>query len=273
MAGHHAASRGDPIQRLAIGEKGHRSFVQRALVAFQRQQPVRPGVGDGHCSPVLATHRVEAHHAALHVELAQQLGHCGDLVALLSHGKLAKGDAAAASPRADNVQRFLAALAAAAAQGLAVDGDEFAFQCRAAAGDHRGEAVHEGLRVDGGEDPGIGVGRRQAVGQFEVLAQPVLPLAAEDRDVLEAIHAADGRGQGDEKDLAEVVPRGGTLTRIGELTEGIQAVGEAFTIAVAVLRPSHSARVRHLLQKVQRLFESYVRLPWRANPYGLGHLF
>jgi len=106
------------------------------------------------------------------------LGHRGDLVALLSHDKLA-------------------------------------FQRRAAAGDHRGKAVHEGLRVGGGEDPGIGVGRSQAVGQLEVLAKPVLPLAAEDRDVLDGVHAADGGGQCDEKDLAEVMPRGRTLAGWG----------------------------------------------------------
>ena len=208
---------------------------------------------------MLATHRVEAHQAAFQVELAQQLGHRRDLVGLLAHGDFAEGDAAAAGPRADDVQRFLGALAAAAAQGLAVDGDELACQRWAAAGDHRGEAVHEGLRIDGGKDPGIRVGRRQTVGQFEVPAQPVLALAAEDRDVLEAVHAADGRGQGDEKDFAKVMPGGGTFAGIGELTEGVQAVGE--TITIAVLRPSQPARVRHPLQKAQRLFESYVRLP------------
>ena len=94
----------------------------------------------------------------------------------------------------------------------------------------------------------------------KLTTQPVLALAAEDRDVLEAVHVADGHGQCNEKDFSKEMPCGRTLVGIGELPEGVQPVGETFTIAI--LFSGQAIRLAYPpLQKLQRLFESYVRLP------------
>jgi len=98
-----------------------------------------------------------------------------------------------------------------AAQGLAVDGDEFLPEAAAQQGGVIDEAVAEGLGIECGEDPAEGIVAGGAVGQLEPLSQPLLALLGEAFEVLEVVHPADHGSQRDEQHLAEVVPLGAAV--------------------------------------------------------------
>ncbi len=154
----------------------------------------------------LEAHRVEADRGAFDVELAQELRHRGDLVALPVDEELAETQAAAVGPGADEVDTVLrVTVIETVAQGLAVDVHERACQIPADGGDVGDEAFDEAPRTQRGEDAPVGVVAGRAVGQLEEAAQPGLPEFGEAFEVIEALHASGHGGQGNEENFAEVV--------------------------------------------------------------------
>lgn len=76
-------------------------------------------------SPAAASHGVEADGCSFHIELAQELGHGGDLVAFPVDEQLAEAQPAAVGPGAHEVDAVVrVAVVEAVADGFAVDGDE-----------------------------------------------------------------------------------------------------------------------------------------------------
>jgi hypothetical protein len=96
--------------------------VQAALVAFDAQDVVAALFNDFAGDGALGSHGVDGDHGTLEVEHFEQFGNGGDLVGFLADERLCQGDSRLAGPCAHRVQMGGFA-AAAASQGLAVDGN------------------------------------------------------------------------------------------------------------------------------------------------------
>ena len=110
--------------------------------------------------------------AAGQLQAAQEFGHGGNFVAFLGGAQLAEHEPVARGPCADQVHGA-AARPAAAAQGFAVEGDDFAGQRLAQTLRPSREGLGELRGIQRGEDPPEGVVAGNAVGQFEQAAQPL----------------------------------------------------------------------------------------------------
>src|SRR5690606_29988455 len=105
-----------------------------------------------------------------------------------------------------------------------------------------GDALGEGGRLDGLENPGEGVGTRDAVGQLEPFAQPVLVEFAELLHEFVGTRPAEDGGEGHEKDLTEMVQRAASGPRIGNGSEGLETFGKASGIVGLVGVSGHSGK-------------------------------
>jgi hypothetical protein len=102
----------------------HRS-VEGRLIALEREHIVSALLDDLGRDRALTAHGINGNHTALQREQAQQARERRDLVRLGVGGLLAEHQAAGRRPRAEQVQRVLAAGASArAAGGLAIEGDD-----------------------------------------------------------------------------------------------------------------------------------------------------
>src|SRR5262249_55564688 len=115
---------------------------------------------------------------------------------------------------------------AAAAEGLAVDGDVAQAQGGADGLDPAGEAALEGGGVQGGEDAVEGVVRGDAVGQGQAQRQqPGALLDPEGGDGVPGLRPGQDGGKGDDQDVAEqVVVAEGGVARVGEAGEVLRDV-------------------------------------------------
>ena len=167
--------------------------------------------------------------AASQLQAPQEFGHGGDFIAFLRGAQLAEHQPVTRRPRADQMHGT-AARPAAAAQGLAVEGDDFTGQRPAEPLRPGREGFGELRGIQGGEDPPEGVVAGDAVGQFEQAAQP-RPLGfAKLLHLREALRAAEQRADRDDQDVTERMALGTLDARVGEL-------GEVFDEAVGVGHP------------------------------------
>ena len=167
--------------------------------------------------------------AAGQLQAAQEFGHGGNFVAFLGGAQLAEHEPVARGPCADQVHGA-AARPAAAAQGFAVEGDDFAGQRLAQTLRPSREGLGELRGIQRGEDPPEGVVAGNAVGQFEQAAQPLALGFAELLHLREALRTAEQRADGDDQDVTERMAFGALDARVGEL-------GEVFDEAVGVGHP------------------------------------
>ncbi len=188
----------------ALVEELHRLLVQRALVALELQEVVAALVDDLLGDLLLAAGRVDGDHRPVHVQQLQQFGDGRDLVALGVGGQLPQDHVIGLAPGADHVDgRLAVGRVQAAADRLAVDGDQPAGRGGGQVGDPLHEALLEGHRVQRREDPAEGVVRGDAVGQVQEGLEP-LPLAAAELGHLHpAVGPADDGADGDGQDVAQ----------------------------------------------------------------------
>ena len=155
-----------------VGELIADLTVQAALVAFDAEDVAAALFNDFAGDGALGSHGVDCDQRALEIEHFEQFGNGGDLVALLADEGLGEGIQASGDGRertrpacraakpsnaglaglgAHGVQMVRFA-AAAAAQGLAVDGDLAALHLEAEPPEVHGDACGERARLDGLED-------------------------------------------------------------------------------------------------------------------------
>jgi len=119
-----------------------------------------------------------------------------------------------------------AARPAAAAQSLAIEGDNFADQRLAQALGPSREGLGELRGIQRGEDPPEGVVAGDAVGQCEQAAQPLALGFAELLHLRKALRTAEQRADGNDQDVTERMAFGALDARVGESAEVIaEAVG------------------------------------------------
>ena len=129
---------------------------------------------------------------------------------------------------------------AAAAQGLAIEGDDLAGQHRAQALGPGGEGLGELRGIEQGEDPPEGVVAGDAVGQFEQAAQPLALGFAELLHLRKAFRTAEQRADGNDQDVPERMAFGALDARVAELTE---VIAEAVGIGHPELLPTQGSKV------------------------------
>ena len=156
--------------------------------------------------------------AARQLQPAQERGHGGDFIALLGGAELAEDEAVVRRPGAHQMHGA-ATPAAAAAQGLAVQGDDFARQRAAQALGPGAEGFGELLRVEHGKDASEGVVAGDAVGQLQEFAQPMLLGLAELLHLHEALGPAQQRADGEQKDVVQGVALAALDAGVGEMGE------------------------------------------------------
>ena len=186
-----------------------------------------------------AAHGVEGDDAAGQFQAAQELGHGGDFVALLCGAQLAEHEPVARGPRADQMD-WAAARPATAAQGLAVEGDDFAGQRHAQALRPGGEGLGELRRIQRGEDPPEGVVAGDAMRQCEQSLQPVTLRMAELFHVHEALGTAEQRADRDDQDVVERMAFGARDARVFKLLE---VVADAGGLGHPEFLPTQSSKV------------------------------
>src|SRR5271165_4301313 len=208
--------------------------VQRALVALQRQRMVAALLDDLAGDLALAVERVGGHDRAFQGKHLEQSRDGFDLVRLGVGGDLRQHHALLTAPRADHVQRRLAAGAIErAAQNLAIDGDN-TFNLLAKA---RHEPLKRGAelrRIKLAEQPAERVMAGQPVRQLEEPAQERLLRLREHRHVRRALPAAQHRTQRDHQKLVEVMQRGVAGSRVLEtLSAGSKLIQGGLPVGVS----------------------------------------
>ena len=186
-----------------------------------------------------AAQRVEGHDAAGQFQPPQQLGHGGDFVAFLRSAKLAEHEPVAHRPGADQMHGALPG-AAAAAQGLAVERDDFARQALAQTLGPKREGLGELRGVQRGENPPESVVAGDAVGQFEQPAQPLPLRFAKLLHVHEALGSAEQRADRDDQDVVKAMAFATDNPWVFELVE---AMAEAGMVGHPKLLPTSFAKV------------------------------
>src|SRR5436305_786376 len=89
--------------------------------------------------------------------------------------------------------------------GFAINGDLLEAQTVSQGFDPTLEAGEKGLRIDLVKDAFKGVVRRNAVGQSQVVLEPVVASLGEGNDLLPVVGAADRGTQGDDDDVHQQV--------------------------------------------------------------------
>lgn len=203
--------------------------VEHLMVGFAGEHVVGVGLADFPRDGLLAAHGVEGDDAAGQFPAAQQFGHGGAFVALFRGAELAEHQPVARRPGADQMHGATAR-AAAAAQGLAVEGDDFAGQRLAQPLGPGREGLRKLRGIQRREDPPESVVAGDALGQPEQAAQPCALRFAELLHLREALRAAKQRAEGEDQDVAERMAFGALHPRVGEL-------GEVFDEAAGVGHP------------------------------------
>ncbi len=141
--------------------------------------------------------------------------------------------------------------AAAAAQGLAVNGDLASGDSKAEGVEMGGDAAGEVGGLDGLEDAGKGVGARAAVGELEPFSQPAFLEFAKFLHQFVGAHAAEQGGEGHEEDLAEVMAGVAAVTRVRNGSEGLEAFRESKGVVGFIRISWHSGKLNTTRCRVQ----------------------
>src|SRR5438270_687245 len=175
--------------------------MQTLLVALQTEHVIA-SLPDNLASRLFLTvHGVRADDAACHVQLPEQLWHCGNLVALTVDLALGEHQSALMRPGADHVNgRLDVAMLKAVPKRLAIDSD-LLFRNLLLTGSllkrrtdglrPRKETGAERFRVQLGEHSRERVVRWNAVGKRQSLFEPLLLRAPEQLDLNEVIRTAE----------------------------------------------------------------------------------
>jgi len=110
-------------------------------------------------------------------------------------------------------------LAGGAAQGFAVEGNNFPGDALAQALRPAQEAVEKRAGFERGKEAVEGVMTGDAVAQREESFEPVVPGMAEVLHVVEALATAQQGAQGDDEDVGQIVIATGLDARIGQVFE------------------------------------------------------
>ncbi len=191
---------------------------QGRLIVFDRQEVVATLVGDLTGKTPLASHRVDADQQAMNIKRFQEFEDGGDLIALAGHLFLAENNAQFRREGANQMNRTLAATAR-PAHRFAVDRHD------ASQGAHHSShpAPERGLklfRIQCLEEAQEGLLRGNTIPEYQKFTQPRLLRAAPLRHVFDGVAVGEHRGNGDHKNLQEIMPRPVTrLPRIGHFTQ------------------------------------------------------
>ena len=168
------------------------------------------GSDDGLGHLRMAMQGVAGHRAALQDQAVQKVQRRLDLVAAGRPG-LGDGEPGLGIPDADHERGHKgAAFLVAAAQALAIHGDDAAGRAQAQFGAqrrHEGiERLGQGLRIEKPEDPAEGIVARRPVGQIDDLAQLFGPTGREVGNIDTALGPAQGGRQRHKQNHAKLVP-------------------------------------------------------------------
>ena len=142
--------------------------MERALIAFDRQDIVAFAIDHLLGDFLLTTHGINRHRGILQLEHLQKFGDGGDLIALVLCGDLPENRVVLMDPGADQVNGGLpTGPVDAPSDRLAVDGDELALAGTRQVGNPGLETSFEGLWIQGRKDPSKRIVRRDTVGQFQ----------------------------------------------------------------------------------------------------------
>ena len=191
----------------------------------------------------MGAHGINGDDGPLEVEHIEQHGNGGDFIGFLADKRLCQSDSRFAGPGAHGVKMGGFATAA-AAQGLAVDGDLAAFHGKAETGEMFGDASGERSGLDGLEDAREGVGAGDAVGQLEPLAKPVLAQFAKLFHEFVGSHPAKHAGKRDEEDFTEMVKSVPTVARVVDGREDFEAFRKALGIVGFIGISWHSENLK-----------------------------
>ena len=194
--------------------------MQAALVALERQDLVGRSFADGLGNLPLATHGINGHDSARQIQGAQQLGNGRNFVPLGSDLALAENPPVFARPSTDHVDGF-ATLGAvmAAAQSLAVNGDNLGGKSLAQAARPVGESLRKLPRIEQGKDTPEGIMTGDAVGQLEKARQPSAFGFSEALKLDKVLRSTQKRADGDHQDIVEAMSLGALHPRIGDERE------------------------------------------------------
>lgn len=201
---------------------------QPGLVAFDRQNIIGPLLANGLRNAGLGSHGVDRDHAALQGQGGQQLRNGRLFIGLCPGGLLPQDQSGVGRKGTDQMQRRLTGLGRTTA-GFAIQGHHLGRE----SGQHRldpaPEGGLEGLRLDQPEEPGKGVVRRNAVGQFQVATKPRQLLPSPGLDLFEGIgtdqNAADGDGQGFGQGVRTLLVCGGSAREMNTSVMGMGREG------------------------------------------------
>jgi hypothetical protein len=179
-------------------------FEQVFLVVFDSQRVVAASFQNLGGNGLLAAHGVDGHQGAVQVEQLQERRDGRDFIGFHIDRYLSQRQVLCGGPSADQVQRAELGRAG-AAQRLTIDGDVLDLE-RSTDGFHPvAETGLEGLGAETLEDSFERVMRRNAVGQLQKAAQPILTLTAKGLDLLPILGISDDGTQRNDNDILQLV--------------------------------------------------------------------
>ena len=192
--------------------------VQRRLVLLHGQEVLGLPPANRPRDFLLAAHRVDGHYSPGNIQRFQQFRDGRDLVRLGVHRPLPQRDPVGGGEGADHVKapRFRPA---GGPHRLAVDRHVLQVRPPADLRHPRSEAGLERIGVQVAEERGEGVVARDAVGQFQVLLEPVQLRLAEDLDGHPVVGPRHHRADRQEDDVQELVPTTTVEPVVGEVGE------------------------------------------------------
>jgi hypothetical protein len=153
----------------------------------------------------------------------EQFGDGVDFVGLVLDGHLCQGQMVLGGPGTDHVQRpQVVAADLGAAQGLAVDGNLLQPQTFPQGPHPIGKAVAKEPGRQPSKEAFEGVMGRNAVGQSQEGAQPVLAFAAKQSNLLPVAGPADDGAQGDGHDVRQEVELAAVDTGVGQFAKMLE---------------------------------------------------